>query len=251
MASPPLLTLTVRGVYGRHLPPYQEPSIPESQKTAQQVFERRRLRTSTPEDAPVGPGGPDHAYFLPSQGLVGHAMYHTDYASGKFTYEERAVLMQSIESYLELMHSEQVGQYFTMYQADTEEESVELILEQPNFGEQVVIEGCDQSQLCIGDVFEAEGSTLRLQVTTPRFPCNYVDRKFQSPFGVKGVRRHTLNEAAAGWFCRVLKKGSVSVSERAVLWSSLRLLLSSVIFVSSSLMACKWYERHNRILSGR
>jgi hypothetical protein len=216
MASPPVLTLTVRGIYGRRSPLGQQPSIPESELTAPQVFERRRLVTSTPRDAPFGPGGPDHAYFLPGQGLVGHKMYHNDY-EGRMPID-RAVLLQSIETYLELMRSEQVGQYFTMYnnQAGSEEESVELILNQPNFGEQVVVEGCDASQLCIGDVFEAEGSTLRLQVTTPRLPCSYVDRKFESPFGVKGVRRHTLNEAAAGWFCRVLQEGNVSASERAV-----------------------------------
>jgi MOSC domain-containing protein YiiM len=49
-----------------------------------------------------------------------------------------------------------------------------------------------------------------LEVTSPRLPCTHVDRKFESPFGVKGMRRHTLNEAAAGWFCRVLQEGNVS-----------------------------------------
>jgi hypothetical protein len=69
------LTLTVRAVYGRHLPPYQEPSIPVAKTPAKQIFERRRLQTkNAAKDAPTGPGGPDYAHFIAGQGLVGHDM---------------------------------------------------------------------------------------------------------------------------------------------------------------------------------
>ena len=218
------LTLTVRAIYGRHVP-VQEPSLDEKTKSSQHIFERRRLDThATEEDDdnnnnndPItrAAKGPDRAYFEPGQGLVGHDMYHTEYQYRSFCYEERAVLLQSIETYLSLTKDEKIGQYFHMYHADTEEESKIKILEQPNFGEQLIVEGCDASQLCIGDVFEVSSdggeSSLKLEITSPRLPCNYVDRKFESPFGSKGVKRRTLDLAAAGWFCRVLEKGEVSV----------------------------------------
>ena len=208
------LTITVRAIYGRFLP-YQGPYLPEKTKGSAHIFERRRLNTAKAQRSdPVGPYGTDYAYFKPVQGLVGHDMYHTDYQWRSFTYEERAVLMQSVETYLSLLHDEKVSQYFSMYHADTKAESIELILAQPNFGEQIIVEGCDASQLCIGDRFavvasDSGKSTLELEVTSPRLPCNYVDRKFESPFGSKGVKRHTLDQAAAGWFCRVLKEGEV------------------------------------------
>ena len=202
------LTLTIRAVYGRALPPNQLPDFPEKDKKGDQIFVRRRLDTHGKQHQ--GPQGPDQAYFVPGQGLVGHAMYHTDYMDKTYTYEERAVLIQSMEHYLALMRSEKVGKYFAMFQAESEGESMELVLENPKFGEQIIVQGCTAEDLCIGDVFECENSTLKLEVTSPRFPCNYVDRKMESPFGSTGVRRHTLNDASAGWFCRVLEEGEVS-----------------------------------------
>jgi len=208
------LELTVRAVYGRVLPE-QEPQKLPSMLTAKEVFVRRRLNTKSAQpDAPFGAEGPDYALFKPVQGLVNHDMYHTDYGDKKFHYEDRAVLIQSLESYKETMESQEMGEYLTMYHGKTEEESVELVLNDPGFGEQIIVEGCTADNLCIGDIFQLEGSRLKMEVTSPRYPCSMVDRKFQTRFGTKGMRRYALNNASAGWFCRVLKTGHVSCSNQ-------------------------------------
>jgi hypothetical protein len=204
------MALTVHAVYGRHLP-FQAPRFDEnSLKSGKNVIERRRLNTLSSCDDEVGPSGPDFAYFVPVQGLLGHDMYHTEYHMRNFVFEERAVLLQSVETYRALCKSK-VGKYFHMHDGKNDQESLELILAQPSFGEQLIVEGCEPSQLCIGDVFEVLGgiSGLKLEVTSPRLPCQLVDRKVGSPFGGMGVKRHTLDEAAAGWFCRVLREGQV------------------------------------------
>lgn len=212
MTAEKQLTVTVRGVYGRPLPALQMPYPDMKNIKGDQVFVRRRLNTKTSAGSEFGPEGPDHAHFIPEDGLVGHDMYHTNYHLKNWKVPERAVLMQSLETYLELVYHDQFGHYLRMVKGDTKGESIELVLDNPMFGEQVIVEGADPSQICIGDVFAAtdRSTSLVLQVATPRYPCNYVDRKFESPFGEKGLRRHTLNEASAGWFCRVLEEGNVS-----------------------------------------
>lgn len=207
------LVLTIRAVYGKR-PALAERSIQNGESdipTEKEVFARRRLTTSHDSN------GDDYAFFVPGQGLVGHPMWHTDYGKNTFIHEERAVLMQSLETYLELAQSDMVGKYFARYDGPTKEQSIELILTDPGFGEQLIVEGCVASQLCIGDVFAIRdgSSQLKLQVTSSRFPCSSVDQKFDSPFGVKGVRRYTLDEAATGWFCRVLHEGHVSMQSHA------------------------------------
>lgn len=76
----------------------------------------------------------------------------------------------------------------------------------------MIVSGLDNTQICVGDIFHvASGeSTLILQVTSPRKPCSYVDRKNGSPYGMKGLRRYALSHGLAGWFVRVLHGGEIS-----------------------------------------
>ncbi len=56
---------------------------------------------------------------------------------------------------------------------------------------------------------EDGSSDIKLEVASPRFPCAFVDRKHNAPFGKKGMRMHSMTRGLAGWFCRVLVKGEV------------------------------------------
>ena len=102
--------------------------------------------------------------------------------------------------------------------ADAGMEAIELILDSPRFGEQVIVKGIVAKDIAVGDIFEVEGghSPLRVEVSSPRLPCSYVDKRNGSPFGMKGVKRYTMTEGLAGWFTRVLVPGELRDGMRLV-----------------------------------
>ena len=102
--------------------------------------------------------------------------------------------------------------------ADAGTEAIELILDSPRFGEQVIVKGIVAKDIAVGDIFEVEGghSPLRVEVSSPRLPCSYVDKRNGSPFGMKGVKRYTMTEGLAGWFTRVLVPGELRDGMRLV-----------------------------------
>ena len=159
-------------------------------------------------------------------------------------YDERAILWQSIDNYEALLGHPTHSKYFlpptivtsergddkvaadpsteqtaaaatdgsgTSANADITEEAIELILDNPRFGEQVIVKGIKASDIAIGDIFEVEGghSPLKVEVSSPRLPCSYVDKRNGAPFGMKGVKRYTMTEGLAGWFTRVLVAGEL------------------------------------------
>lgn len=79
-----------------------------------------------------------------------------------------SVLVQSLENYQHLINHEQMSKYFpsTSEQATSE----------ARFGENLVVSGLEQTAICIGDVFES-ASGVKLQVTSPRLPCAYIDKR--------------------------------------------------------------------------
>ena len=95
--------------------------------------------------------------------------------------------------------------------SDPATEAIELILDNRRFGEQVIVKGISAKDIAIGDIFEVEvgHSSLKVEVSSPRLPCSYVDKRNGSPFGMKGVKRYTMTEGLAGWFTRVLVPGEL------------------------------------------
>jgi MOSC domain-containing protein YiiM len=103
-------------------------------------------------------------------------------------------------------------------------------VEPGGFGENVTFRGACAETLCIGDVLEIvppdratrteagpssprnsrRGSTLTLQVTSPRRPCAKVDHSFGQTWDGGGVRAHTAMTARAGIFCKVLVPGALT-----------------------------------------
>jgi len=75
------------------------------------------------------------------------------------------------------------------------------------FGENLTVSGLDETEVCVGDVFEVGGT--RLQVSSPRGPCADISRRWDREWLLKQVveRRHT------GWYLRVLAPGEVKAGD--------------------------------------
>lgn len=69
------------------------------------------------------------------------------------------------------------------------------------FGENLVLEGSDESSVCIGDAWEC--ATLRLEVSQPRGPCSNISRRWNDPNLLKRV----VETGRTGWYLRVLSEG--------------------------------------------
>ena len=113
--------------------------------------------------------------------------------------EERAILLQSLENY-EKLHKEMKNN---------------TIKDIPSFGENIVVSGLDSDNICIGDKFKIKGdhSNLIIQVSSPRKPCYKIDKKHKSVYGLKGLKRYSLTNGLAGWFCRVINEGTISEND--------------------------------------
>ena len=75
------------------------------------------------------------------------------------------------------------------------------------FGENLTIEGLDEAQVCIGDVWSL-GNAL-VEISQPRQPCWKLAQKW---------RRRTLTDEVAssgrtGWYFRVLREGTVTAGD--------------------------------------
>lgn len=112
---------------------------------------------------------------------------------------ERAILLQSLENYNILSKT-----------------IPKLVKKFPGtFGENIVVSGMTVSEICIGDIFQinSANSNLTIQVTSPRKPCYKLDKAHNSPYGLKGLKRYCLTHGLAGWFCKILTPGIVSIGD--------------------------------------
>ena len=112
---------------------------------------------------------------------------------------ERAILLQSLENYTILSKTRPT-----------------LVKKFPGtFGENIVVSGLPISEICIGDIFQIKTthSNLTIQVTSPRKPCYKLDKAHNSPYGLKGLKRYCLTHGLAGWFCKILTPGIVSIGD--------------------------------------
>jgi MOSC domain-containing protein YiiM len=79
------------------------------------------------------------------------------------------------------------------------------------FGENLDVEGFDETTVCIGDTFEIGDCVV--QVASPRGPCNNISRRWKRPDMVKRV----TDTGRTGWYLRVLKEGSVAAGQSVTL----------------------------------
>lgn len=79
------------------------------------------------------------------------------------------------------------------------------------FGENLTIEGMDESQIRIGIIYKI--GTALVQVSQPREPCY----KLGVRFGDQGVLKQFIDHGYPGTYVRVLKEGKVSTGDEFIL----------------------------------
>jgi MOSC domain-containing protein YiiM len=75
------------------------------------------------------------------------------------------------------------------------------------FGENLVSDGMDETNICIGDVIRI-GSTV-LQVVQPRQPCFKLNHRFYEP----SMTQRAQDSGRTGWYYRVLEPGAVEAGD--------------------------------------
>ena len=101
------------------------------------------------------------------------------------------------------------------------------------FGENLTITGISEAALYIGDVINF--TDLSLQITAPRIPC----ATFAATMGDTGFVKRFLRAERPGFYCRVLKNGTIGVNDEGVL----------VPYVQSSILTTKLYRDLQRKLN--
>jgi len=173
--------------------PWTEPPYDDVEEEEEE--EEEEYKISVDED------GNEIAMFVPKRGLLCGYFWHEYDESKKVIREDRAILFQSQENYNHIISIEQFKSYFDGIN----------YMEDATFGEQVIVNGIEISQLAIGDIFEIEGnySPLVIEITAPRKPCNHINARHGSKFGVLGLKTYTHQNCLAGWFARVLIAGEL------------------------------------------
>jgi len=75
------------------------------------------------------------------------------------------------------------------------------------FGENLTVEGFDESTVCIGDVWAA--GEVRLQVASPRGPCLNISRRWER----QDLLEKVMVKGWGGWYLRVLQPGSLAARQ--------------------------------------
>lgn len=213
------VNFSVQGLYTKYYPTDEEEKSLERQFTCcrrrmyTRPFESPSRKNSTDEkegeddeeDDSESESDEEEEYetamFVPKIGLVGPEFWHEYDEEAKVVREDRAVLFQSQENYERLLSHNRFKSCF---------EGIDY-MENPTFGEQVIVNGIETSELAIGDVFEIEGghSPLVVEITAPRKPCCYMNQKHGTENGEKGIQNYAHHNILAGWFARVLIAGDL------------------------------------------
>ncbi|MFT4661883.1 MAG: MOSC domain-containing protein YiiM [Patiriisocius sp.] len=118
----------------------------------------------------------------------------------------------------------------------------ELEWEWGMFGENISIEGWDESKIKIGDVYNV-GET-QVEVSSPRIPCNFLSTKFKNEM----MLGEYLHYNSPGTYLRVLKEGNISVGDEFKLVKSLE-ETQTVLEIYSLLRAKKNHELYDRAIN--
>lgn len=80
-----------------------------------------------------------------------------------------------------------------------------------SFGENILTDELDESELCVGDIFKL--GSVKLQLTVPRRPCATINHSYSDPRILKEV----IDTGRVGWFYKVIDPGVVSSTDQLIL----------------------------------
>ncbi|AYA62949.1 MOSC domain-containing protein [Alteromonas sp. RKMC-009] len=80
-------------------------------------------------------------------------------------------------------------------------------------GENLIVEGMDDTNVFIGDVWQM--GEIVVQVGAPRAPCNKISQRFD----IKNLDRFVGNEGITGWYFRVIETGTLNTGDEVKLIS--------------------------------
>lgn len=83
-----------------------------------------------------------------------------------------------------------------------------LPMEAGGFGENMAVDGLDESNVCVGDVYAI--GEVEVQVSQPRGPCATLARRWARPDLVKIV----CGNHRSGWYLRVLREGKLQAGDK-------------------------------------
>ncbi|RXJ99655.1 hypothetical protein CRU98_06410 [Arcobacter sp. CECT 8986] len=89
------------------------------------------------------------------------------------------------------------------------------LLKNPDFdklfiGCNIIVERLDEKDICVGDIYKI--GEVQIQVTQPRHPCWKIGAIFN-----KEINRYIVKNHATGWYVKVLKEGTINISDKIVL----------------------------------
>ena len=95
------------------------------------------------------------------------------------------------------------AQHYDFWRARREEKGLDTDLPWGFLGENLVVQGLDETQVRIGDEFEL--GEVRLRVTDPREPCH----KFAIRLGYGAAPKQMIQQGNCGWYLRVVQAGLI------------------------------------------
>jgi MOSC domain-containing protein YiiM len=75
------------------------------------------------------------------------------------------------------------------------------------FGENLSLNGVDETNVCIGDLWETDA--VRLEVSQPRGPCKAISRVWNQP----DLMERATDTGRVGWYLRVQREGELTRGE--------------------------------------
>ncbi|RXJ95656.1 MOSC domain-containing protein [Malaciobacter molluscorum] len=74
----------------------------------------------------------------------------------------------------------------------------------------IIVEKLDEKDICVGDIYKI--GEIKIQVTQPRHPCWKISAIFN-----KDINKYIVKNHATGWYAKVLKEGTINISDKMVL----------------------------------
>ena len=177
----------VRAVFAGPIRSLRSPRIPDGASTA---WRSAILKAQVNSSVYVGP-----------LGLVGDAQKEKQHHGGP----TKAVLAYGAAHYVSLWNRA-LGEHALEHAAALRAMSPDIdasVYGFGAFGENLTIEGLDEGQVCLGDLWQVGACVLR--ITEPRGPCRTLTRRWLRPALLDEVK----STAAAGWYNAVEAPGAV------------------------------------------